>query len=128
MKQHNYTRYFRVFKDDTSVTEISTNDFLPVKPNPANDDSPVYQLPVNERLYYGYLTKAKAMEMAKGGALEHINLLLDQNESGEKELYQYRFDHFQDLTVNLVEANIEQIESEQPEKDVLINPNDDSND
>jgi hypothetical protein len=107
MKQHNYYRYFRVFKNDTVVTEISTNDFIPLKPKPLNRQALTYTLPVNEPMFYGYLNHVKAMEMAKAGALEHINALIAMGKDGELALYEYRFHHFQDLTVNLVEANIQ---------------------
>ena len=46
------------------------------------------------------------MEMAKAGALEHINSLIAMGKDGELALYEYRFHHYQDLTVNLVEENI----------------------
>jgi hypothetical protein len=107
MKQHNYCRYFRVFKNDTVVTEISTNDFIPVKPKLINGQKVTYTLPINEHMFYGYFNLIKAKEMAKKGALEHINSLIAKGKDGELALYEYRFHHFQDLTVNLVEANIQ---------------------
>jgi len=106
MKQHNYLRYFRVFKNDTVVTEISTNDFIPVKRELITGKEITYTFPINEPLFYGYLDRAKAMEMAKAGALEHINSLIAMGEDGELALYEYRFHHYQDLTINLAEANI----------------------
>jgi hypothetical protein len=60
-------------------------------------------------MFYGYTTQVKAMEMAKAGALRYINSLIDLGEAGEKQLLQYRTDHFEDLEVNLVYANIETI-------------------
>jgi hypothetical protein len=121
MKRNNYSRYFRVFHNDTTVTEISTNDFRRVRLQPANFEHIVYSLP--EPLFYGYLTEAKAMEMAKAGALEHINALIAMGKDGELALYEYRFHHYQDLTVNLIEANILESEDEafdkQLEKDHL---------
>jgi hypothetical protein len=107
MKQHNYSRYFRVFTDDTTVTQISTNDFVPLLPKSNNRRQITYKLA--EPFFYGYFNQIKAMEMAKAGALRHINKLIDRGKAGEKALYQYRFDHFQDLTVNLVEANIQSL-------------------
>ena len=50
------------------------------------------------------------MEMAKAGALEHINSLIALGKDGELALYEYRFHHYQDLTVSLVEANIHEAE------------------
>lgn len=121
MKKNNFMRYFRVFSQDTIITEISTNDFRPLKLKPVKKNwligntteiykaivSVTYALPVGERLFYGYTTRARAMEMAKAGALRHINSLIDLGEDGEKQLLQYRTDHFEDLEVNLVYANIE---------------------
>jgi hypothetical protein len=126
MKQPNYIRYFRVFQNDTAITEISTNDFLPLKLKPNKKNwligetgkilCPIadvkYRLPAGGALFYGYNSREKAMEMAKAGALKHINLLIDEGKPGEKALYQYRFDHYEDLTVNLVEANIRKIQEE----------------
>ncbi len=121
MKQRNYSRYFRVFINDTIVTQVSTNDFHTpnLKPFKGNwlkcETGEVfsaiaavpYTLPTDGTLFYGYSTHAKAMEMAKAGALEHINTLIAMGKDGELALYEYRFHHFQDLTVNLVEANIQ---------------------
>jgi len=106
MKQHNYYKYFRVFKNDTAVTEISTNDFITVKQKLITAQEVTYTFPINEPLFYGYLDREKAMEMAKAGALEHINSLIAMGKDGELALYEYRFHHYQDLTVNLVEENI----------------------
>jgi len=102
MKQHNYTHYLRVFKSDTKVTNLSNNDFIPVKPR----QGIAYTLPVNDPLFYGCLNNAKALEMAKVGALQHINILIAKGRAGKLALYEYRFNHSQDLTVNLVKANI----------------------
>ncbi|MDO3628163.1 hypothetical protein [Mucilaginibacter sp. BT774] len=124
MKQRNYIRYFRVFKNDTVVTEVSTNDFQPLKFKPFKKDwligntkdvfcaiaSVNYSLPIDDALFYGYSTRAKAMEMAKAGALAHINALIVMGKDGELALYEYRFHHYQDLTVSLVEANIHEAE------------------
>ena len=114
MIQSNYLRYFRVFRNATSVTEISTNDFKRVKLKQANFEHIACSLA--EPLFYGYLTQAKAMEMAKAGALKHINALIAMGKDGELALYEYRFHHYQDLTVNLVEANITEIEDEAIDK------------
>lgn len=123
MKKKNFTRYFRVYSKDTAVTEISANDFRPPKLKPVKKDwfiantndiydaiaSVVYSLPEGEPLFYGYTTRVRAMEMAKAGALRHINSLIDLGEAGEQQLLQYRTDHFEDLEVNLVYANIESV-------------------
>ncbi len=127
MKQHNYTRYFRVFKRDTVVTEISTNDLSRRKLKAAGKNwllgdtkiilcaiaDVAYKLPADHALFYGYSTKVKAMEMAKAGALSYINHLIDEGASGTERLLQYRRDHYQDLNINLVEANIHQPENDE---------------
>ncbi len=126
MKQQNYIRYFRVFKNDTLITEISTNDFRPLKlrasgrhwligatgkvlctiasVNYALSDSP----------FYGYKTHLEAMKMAKSGALSYINSLIAMGKPGEKTLLQYRMDHYEDLNINLVQANIYKVENKLP--------------
>ena len=114
MKRNNYSRYFRVFHNDTNVTEISTNDFRCVNLQQANFKHIIYSR--HKPLFYGYLTQAKAMEMAKVGALAHINALIAMGKDGELALYEYRFHHYQDLTVNLIEANILEIEDEAIDK------------
>lgn len=116
MKQQNYTRYFRVFKNDTVITEISTNDFLPLKLRPSGKNwligdtteilgaiaSICYQLVPLGIMFYGYRTRIEAINGAKSGALSHINSLIALGKAGEQELLQYRMDHYEDLNVNLV--------------------------
>ena len=129
MKQQNYIRYFRVFKNDTRTTEISTNDFSPLKLRPSGKnwligstgeilgaiaDIP-YALPQLGVLFYGYKTHAEAMEGAKAGALSYINSLIAMGEAGEELLLQYRMDHYEDLNINLVEANIYEVEHHLPD-------------
>ncbi|MBB6131114.1 hypothetical protein [Mucilaginibacter lappiensis] len=128
MKQQNYTRYYRVFKNDTVITEFSANDFqsLKLKASGRNwiigntgeilgaiADIP-YVLPPLGVLYYGYKTQAEAMEGAKAGALCYINSLIAMGEAGEQTLIQYRMDHYEDLNINLVEANIYEVENNLP--------------
>ena len=127
MKHRNYIRYYRVFKDDTTVTEISINNFLRIRLIPKNNNYPEFQLSAHGHLYYGYISKAKAMEMAKAGVFQHISLLLALGNEGKQGLLQYRFNHFQDLTVNLVDANIKNIDLEKLGTNVLINPTHDFN-
>jgi hypothetical protein len=126
MKKNNYSRYFRVFQNDTTVTEISTNDFLPLKLKPVKKDWLIgdtatvlctiagakYALPENEPLFYGYTTQIKAMEMAKAGALKYIDILISEGKESAKKLLQYRMDHYEDLQTNLVYANIEALKAE----------------
>ncbi len=119
MERHNFTSYYRVYKNDTTVTEVSTNDFIPLTTRHFKaglvTGPPVdvlcsipsyYFLPVGNAMYYGYATKIKAMEMAKAGAIKHINVMLKAGLSRNTELMQYRCDHYTDLNVTLREANI----------------------
>jgi hypothetical protein len=117
MKKNNYAKFYRVFKHDTAVTEVSSNNFItslkPPKVIAVQGTSPVmaYSLPVGDAMFYGYLTKAEAMEKAKHGALLYIDLLIGRGESGIGTLKQYRMDHYEDLNVNLLEANIRKSEN-----------------
>jgi len=127
MKQHNYTRYFRVFKHHTKVTEISTNDFSRPKLRAVGKNwligdtqdilcaiaGAAYRLPAENAIFYGYATRVKAMEMAKAGALSYINSLINEGAAGKARLLQYRRDHYQDLNINLVEASIHQPENDE---------------
>ncbi|MEJ6980868.1 hypothetical protein WG906_10430 [Pedobacter sp. P351] len=117
----NFFKYYRVFKNDTSVTEVSDNDFKPFKkrwiiksPVNALKASPLnwYSLPVDAAMFYGYTNIIHAMEMAKAGALKHIEGLISQNAHGVTELKQYRIDHYDDLNVNLLDGNIRKLEKE----------------
>lgn len=126
MKQHNFIKYYRVFEHDTLVTEISSNDFKPVKSKqfkrgrlidrPVNAidliPSHLYSLPTDGTMFYGYANKAQAMKMAKAGALKYIDVLIGQADSSAEKLKQYRNDHYDDLNVNLVDANIRKAENE----------------
>lgn len=128
MKQQNYSRYFRVFKNDTVITEISTNDFQPLKLRSSGKNwltgnsgevlgviSDInYSLPPLGALFYGYRNRVEAMKAAKAGALSYINSLIDLGEAGAQTLRQYRIDHYEDLNINLLEANINYVEHDSP--------------
>ncbi|MBC7915823.1 MAG: hypothetical protein H7Y07_17070 [Pyrinomonadaceae bacterium] len=114
IKKSNFFKFYRVFKNDTLVTEVSVNDFKPAKKwkvkNGADLDNvilkPVYFLPKDGKMFYGYASKGHAMEMAKAGALKYIGMLISQAEKGISQLKQYRIDHYDDLNINLLDANI----------------------
>jgi hypothetical protein len=124
MEKLSFIRYYRVFLNDTQVTEISANDFKPVDTRrfkngwlagtPVNTASPVpshvYSLPTGEFMFYGYSSKIKAMEMAKSGALAHIARLVKNAERSILKLKQYRDDHYQNLNVNLLDSAIRKLE------------------
>jgi hypothetical protein len=119
MEQHNFTKYYRVYKNDTTVTEVSTNDFIPLTTRHFKAGwvigPPVdvlcaipayYSLPADDAMYYGYANRIEALEMAKVGAIRYINVMLKAGLSRNTELMQYRCDHYTDLNVTLREANI----------------------
>lgn len=126
MKKNNFIKYYRVYKNDTSVTEVSVNDFKPVLPKRFKRGIPVAgpgdalyptpcfecSLPPDDRMFYGYLNKATAMERAKAGALAYINQMIKEVELGIKKLVQYRNDHYEDLNINLLDANIRRLKKE----------------
>lgn len=126
MKQNSFIKYYRVFKHDTHVTEISVNDFLPVtthrfkrgwyteKPIEKFSSIPshAYTLPVDAEMFYGYVNKIKAMEKAKAGAISYINQMIKEVETGINKLKQYRNDHYEELNLNLTDASIRRLEKE----------------
>jgi len=126
MMKSNYTRYYRVFKHDTAVTEVSTNTFKPVtlkrilresfSGNPVDVLCTIpgnpYSLPADGEMFYGYLTLVEAMEKAKLGAQRYIGQMIKEVEQGIEKLQAYRSDHYQDLNVNLLDDNIRKLEKE----------------
>jgi len=103
--RHNYYKYYRVNKNDTAVTEISVNDFKPVSAKPAGALT-------LERDILLFSDIGQAMEKAKDGAQAYIEQLIERGDEGLPELLQYRMDHYEDLNINLVDANIQKEESE----------------
>jgi len=125
MKKCYFTTYYRVYKNDTAITEISVNTLKPAivqfkRVMPVGPPIDVlctipyfeYSLPPDDKMFYGYLSKALAMERAKRGAIAHINHLIATVELKIKELKQYREDHFDDLNTTLLDAHIRKIEKE----------------
>lgn len=112
--------FYRVYKHDTAVTEIRSNDFKPCTRVKFKRGLPIeqtadgtagthqfyYALPPDELMFYGYLDKAQAMEKAKAGALVYIRQMITDVEQGIKRLIQYRRDHYEDLNINLLDAQI----------------------
>jgi hypothetical protein len=126
MKNNHFIKYYRVYKNDTAVTEVSANDFKPVLRRRFKRGLPViglmdvlcqmpgfqYSLPPDDDMFYGYTDKVTAMEKAKSGALKYINHMIKEVEQGIKKLVQYRNDHYEDLNVNLLDANIRKLKKE----------------
>jgi hypothetical protein len=110
MQQHNFTNYYRVYQHDTAVTKVSANDFKQVINQTAFP--PVYSLPTDGTLFYGYLNQIEAMEKAKAGALAYIEGIIKKVDEGIDRLKQYRMDHYEDLNINLLDANIRRLEQE----------------
>jgi hypothetical protein len=125
MERHCFKGFYRVFKNDTAVTEISFNDFRHVvrdfRKETQKGDSvdelfhipyTTYSLmPENER-YCGYEVKTHAMEMAKADALKHIEDLISEGPAGIDKVYQYRFDHYEDLNINLTDSTITRLKNQ----------------
>ncbi len=126
MKRQNYTKIYRVFKNDTAVTEVSANNFVPVAPRSFKKGLTVlpavdvccsipwveYSLLPDHEMFYGYLDKATAMERAKSGALRYVNLMIKEIDLRIKELVQYRNEHHDDLNSDLLDANIRRVKKE----------------
>ncbi len=126
MKNSNYTRFYRVFKHDTSVTEISTNNFQPVQLKRSQRHTLVghpvdvlcaipenpYYLLADDEMFYGYLTLTRAMEKAKQGARTYIGQMISEVETGIAKLKAYRTAHYEDLNTTLLESNIRRLERE----------------
>lgn len=124
MKKNLLLKYYRVFKNETAVTEISTNDFKPVPagrfkhgtsllpPTDANVANvyPGYSLPGDSEMFYGYASKTMAMRKAKAGALLHINRMIEEVVQGIQKLKDYRNAHHEDLNTTLLEGNIRALE------------------
>ncbi len=126
MKRVPLFKYYRVFKNQTTVTVKSANDFKPVNgfdlaaslmlnknidgQSPSLDAG--FVLPEDELMFYAYTTRVRAMEMAKSGALSYINKMIAEVELGIKRLKDYRSQHYQDLNINLIDANIRKLERE----------------
>ena len=110
MQQHNFTNYYRVYQHDTAVRKVSANDFKQVITHIAFP--PVYLLPTDGTMFYGYLNQIEAMEKAKAGALAYIERIIKKVDEGIDRLKQYRVDHYEDLNINLLDANIRRLEQE----------------
>ena len=111
MEKHTYYRYYRVMRHDTTIATISANDFKPVRIR-AKTSSSYYILNPEYELYYQSANLVNAMKKAKAGALAYIDKLIGLGEQGLPELLKYRIEHYEDLHINLVDANIQQVEQQ----------------
>lgn len=127
MKHKYFLKYYRVFKNETAVTTVSTNDFRPVTKSTFKDGKLLeypfadgkltakhfkYSLPADELMFYGYTCKVQAMEKAKAGALLHITKMIDEITLRIKKLKDYRMNHHDDLNIILLDANIRKLEQQ----------------
>ena len=82
MRRQYFIKCYRVYKNNTAVTEVSANGFKPLLqrrlgatpaaaggPRDVLCSIPLYSLPPDENMFYCYLNKAIAMEKANAGAL-----------------------------------------------------------
>jgi hypothetical protein len=118
-KRKHWYKYYKVYKNDTSVIEMFINDFKPfnstlVKIKAAcalrSGKYPGLFLPDDNFMFCGFLSKIKTMEYAKAGALNYIAELIAAGEPAANKLMEYREAHYDDLNFNLTERNIRQFE------------------
>ena len=116
-----YCKFYKVFKNDTSVTEVFTNDFKTFRPTYQkikaacalhSREHPAFSLPADDFMFYGFLSRIRAMEYAKARALRYISKLIEDGEKGYDLLIKYSEDHYDDLNINLTDRNIRKIEWE----------------
>lgn len=96
-------KYYRVYQNQTAITEVSVNNFTQLKPF---EFGRIYALPRESELFREYTDRATAMEQAKAGALVHIQSMILNVERGITKLIAYRNEHHDDLNINLLESNI----------------------
>jgi hypothetical protein len=118
-KKKPYFKFYKVLKNDTTVSEVSTNDFksfeaayLKIKTACGlhSTQSPTFSLRNDDGMFYGFLFRVSAMEHAKAGALGYIGKLIEEGEKSNELLLKYREDHYDDLNFNLTDRNIKNIE------------------
>ncbi len=114
-----YFKFYRVFKNETLITEVVTDVFKPFQPTHReikiacilhSRQHPAFFLPGDDAMFYGFTNLVKAMEHAKAGALKYISKLIDDGGEGYPLLLKYREDHYEDLNINLTDRNIKTIE------------------
>jgi len=109
-KRHNYAYSYCLKKNDTTIITVSANNFRPVIQQPYCQAPAIDTLHVINEDYYQCVDLVNAMEKAKAGALLYIKGLIDMGPAGNEALLQYRIDHYEDLHINLVDANIQLVE------------------
>ena len=114
-----YFKFYKVYKNDTTVVEVSANDFESFDTAYSKIKAacvlnsrqwPVFSLPADEFMYCGFLSEIKAMKHAKAGALKHIAKLIEGGDATYHLLLEYRETHYYDLNFHLTEKNITELE------------------
>jgi hypothetical protein len=114
-----YCKFYKVINNDTAVAEVFTSDFKVFGPdylkiktacNLHSMGCLAFSLPDKSEMFYGSLSRIKAMEHAKADALKYITKLIEGGESSYDLLLKYRQDHYDDLNVNLTDRNIRKLE------------------
>jgi hypothetical protein len=117
--KQSYFKFYKVLKNETSVTEVSTNDFksfghtyfkIKTACSLHSTECPAFSIRNDDDIFYGFLSRVNAMEYAKAGALAYIGKLIEEGEKSNDLLLKYREDHYDDLNFNLTDRNIKNIE------------------
>jgi hypothetical protein len=130
MEKLNFRGFYCVFANDTAVTEVSFNNFKPpivrdyikeaITGNSVDELFSIpyhtYSLLAEKDRYNGYELKSHAMKRAKAGALNHLRELIAEGPQSNDKVYKYRFDHYDDLNINLTDSNIRRLEKLQKHK------------
>jgi hypothetical protein len=115
-----YFKFYKVFKNETLVTEVFSNDFKKFQPAYIKIkiacalhswQRRAFSLPADDAMFYGFTSRVRAMEFAKARALKYISKLIDKGDEGYNLLIKYREDHYEDLNVNLTDRNIRKVSS-----------------
>ena len=114
-----YFKFYKVLKNDTAVTEVLTNDFNISKPaylkiktacTLQSAAHSAFSIPDDGFMFYGFLSRIKAMEFAKAHALKYIDKLIEGGVMSYGLLLKYREEHYEDLNINLTDRNIRKLE------------------
>lgn len=110
-----YYKFYRVYKNETAVQQVSTNDFkafcltyIKIKAACSSNsrENPAFSISDVDSMACRFISQVKAMEFAKAGALKYISQLIDEGEESFDLLIAYREAHYEDLNINLTEKNI----------------------
>lgn len=97
-------------KCDTAATVVYTHNFGALKFE-RTVIRPPFSLPPDQDMFYGYVSLVQALNQAKKGAQTYIEKLINEGEQSLPQLWQYRFNHYEDLCVNLLNDNIRRLDA-----------------